>query len=136
MKLLRRLPALFSLAFALVCFHASAQDDAYAVFVPISKYVEKGDAEKLSAWFADNLEVTIDENTVDSSRKQARQIMKLFFENHTPSSFSIGHRASHANVKYAIGQLSAGGEKYILTVFVSCQGDSYQIQQIKIVKDR
>ena len=34
---------------------ASAQDKSYDVFNPIAKYIALGDAEKLSAWFSDNL---------------------------------------------------------------------------------
>ena len=37
---------------------ASAQTPG-DVFSPIAKYLEKGDVESLSAWFADNLEVSI-----------------------------------------------------------------------------
>ena len=37
------------------------QGGEYDVFVPISKYLSQGDVDKLSAWFADNLDVTIDE---------------------------------------------------------------------------
>ena len=40
----------------LACTEASAQDSSYDVFNPISKYIACGDAEKLSAWFSDNLE--------------------------------------------------------------------------------
>ena len=70
-------------------FSASAQNRAYDVFVPIAKYMKKGDADRLSAWFADNLEITILSTTNDSSRNQARQIMKSFFNSYTPRSFTI-----------------------------------------------
>ena len=54
----------------------AAQDDAYDVFVPIAKYMGQGNADKLSAWFADNLEITVISTSNDSSRNQARQILK------------------------------------------------------------
>lgn len=66
---------------------AKGQDGSYDVFVPISKYLEMGDAEKLSAWFSDNLEVTIFSNSNDSSRNQAKQIIKSFFKSYTPRTF-------------------------------------------------
>ena len=112
----------------------SAQDAGYDVFVPISKYIEAGDAEKLSAWFADNLEITIFTVTNDSSRSQARQILKTFFNSYTPQSFSLTHKAGRSNMKYALGSLSAGGEIFIVTIFVSYKETSYKIQQIKIEK--
>lgn len=113
-------------------FSASAQNRAYDVFVPIAKYMKKGDADRLSAWFADNLEITILSTTNDSSRNQARQIMKSFFNSYTPRSFTIDHKAGRSNMKYALGSLSAGGEMFIVTIFVSCKDDRYKIQQLKI----
>ena len=38
---------------------ATAQQSGYEVFVPIAKYISKGDVNRLSAWFADNLEISI-----------------------------------------------------------------------------
>lgn len=109
-----------------------AQDTSYDVFVPIAKYMQAGDADKLSAWFADNLEITIFTVTNDSSRSQARQILKTFFSSYTPRSFDLTHKAGRANMKYALGSLNAGGEIFIVTIFVSYKDTSYKIQQIKI----
>ena len=113
-------------------FSASAQNRAYDVFVPIAKYMKKGDADRLSAWFADNLEITILSSTNDSSRNQARQIVKSFFNAYNPSAFSISHQAGKSTRKYALGILNAGGERFVVTIFVSCKHSSYEIQQLKI----
>ena len=102
------------------------------VFIPISKYISQGDVQSLSAWFADNLEISIISSTNDSSKKQARQILKSFFDDHTPRAFEITHQASSANMKYALGSLTAGGEIYQVTIFLNLKGDAYQIQQFKI----
>ena len=111
----------------------SAQDKGYDVFVPIGKYIAQGDAASLSAWFADNLEVSIISSTRNCSKTQARQIVKTFFDTYTPRSFDISHKASRSNMKYALGQLNAGGEVFIVTLFVSSKADgTYQIQQFKI----
>ena len=111
---------------------ALAQDNGYDVFNPISKYMAMGDAEKLSAWFSDNLEVTIFSNSNESSRNQAKQIMKSFFKSYTPRSFDINHRAGRANMKYALGTLNAGGEMFLVTIFVNFKDSAYRIQQIKV----
>ena len=102
------------------------------VFMPISKYLERGDAESLSAWFSDNLEVSIFARTNDASRSQARQIMKSFFKSHTPRSFRVSHKAGRPNMKYALGLLSAGGEMFQVTIFVGLEDEEYRIQQLKI----
>ncbi len=113
---------------------ASAQDAGYDVFNPIAKYLALGDAERLSAWFSDNLEVTIFSDSNDSSRNQARQIVKSFFKSYTPRSFEITHRAGRSNMKYALGNLNAGGEMFLVTIFVGYDNTSYKIQHLKIEK--
>ena len=114
------------------CARAVAQDKSYDVFNPISKYLANGDADKLSAWFSDNLEVTIFSDSNDSSRNQARQVMKSFFKSYAPRSFEISHKAGRSNMKYALGTLNAGGEMFLVTIFVNYKDDSYKIQQLKI----
>ena len=116
----------------LFCAKASAQDKGYDVFNPIAKYISQGEAEKLSAWFSDNLEVTIFSNSNESSRNQAKQIMKSFFKSYTPRSFRISHKAGRSNMKYALGLLSAGGEMFQVTIFVGLKDSEYRIQQLKI----
>ena len=116
----------------LAAVNAAAQERGYDVFNPIAKYFAQGDADKLSAWFSDNLEVTIFSNSNDSSRNQARQIMKTFFRSYTPRSFEITHKAGRSNMKYALGTLNAGGELFVVTIFVGYTDSAYKIQHIKI----
>ncbi|MBO4671387.1 MAG: DUF4783 domain-containing protein [Bacteroidales bacterium] len=102
------------------------------VFVPVSKYIAAGNSEALSAWFADNLEIAVLARESDASRAQARQIVKSFFDTYTPRSFDITHTAGRANMKYALGNLKAGGESFVVTIFMSCKDNTYKIQQLKI----
>ena len=117
-----------------VCSESRAQSNTYDVFIPISKYIRQGDAEKLSAWFSDNLEISVFSESNETSRAQARQIMKSFFENYTPRTFDIEHTAGRSTMKYALGTLNAGCEVFEVTIFVSIKNDTYRIQQLKIRK--
>ena len=109
-----------------------ASESGDDVFVPISKYFAAGNADALSAWFADNLEIAVLAKESDASRAQARQIVKTFFDSYTPRSFDVNHTAGRANMKYALGTLKAGGETFNVTIFMSCKDDSYKIKQLKI----
>lgn len=124
--------AIVAVIFLVTGVKASSQDTSYDVFNPIAKYLAMGDAEKLSAWFSDNLEVSIFSNSNDSSCNQARQIMKSFFKSYTPRSFEINHKAGRSNMKYALGTLNAGGELFTVTIFVSYKDSAYRIQHLKI----
>ena len=125
------LSVLAASAVSLFSVGASAQT-AGDVFTPIAKYIEMGDAESLSAWFSDNLEVAIFAKTNDASRNQAKQIMKSFFKTYTPRSFRLSHKAGRPNMKYALGTLNAGGELFVVTIFVGYTDSAYKIQHIKI----
>ncbi len=116
----------------LLCGQMQAQTERNDVFSPIGKYMVKGDADCLSAWFDDNLEISVASQESNASRAQARQILKTFFEAYTPRSFNITHTAERANMKYALGSLTAGGETFSVTIFVSAKDDGFKIQQIKI----
>lgn len=122
--------------FSVASLSASAQSGERDVFVPISKYVLAGDSESLSAWFADNLEVTILGKSNQCSKTQARQIMKAFFTDNTPKKFEITHRSGKPPMIYAVGSLQAGGAKYRITILVRTkEGKGSHIQQIKIDKE-
>lgn len=132
MKLLASRITTFVVAI-LISMSLHGQNREFDVFIPISKYIQNGDAEKLSAWFADNLEITMLSKTNESSKNQAKQIMKSFFSNYTPRDFNITHTAGRSNMKYAVGSLNAGGEVFMVTIFVSNKSDgSFNIQQLKI----
>ena len=134
-KIMRtHLVILASVAALCIGYKGIASSDAYDVFIPIAKYIRQGDAEKLSAWFADNLEVSIMSSKSDCSRDQARQIVKSFFNAYTPRSFEITHTAGRDKMKYAIGSMNAGGDAFEVTIFVSYKQESYRIQQFKIEK--
>lgn len=102
------------------------------VFAPIGKYIQAGDCEKLSAWFADNLELDILGATNSCTRNQAKRIMKNFFNNYTPKQFTIIHKSGKAPIKYAVGTLDAGGEKFRLILYVKMDDSRGSIQQLRI----
>ena len=128
----RFLKIAFVLFALLSCGRLRAQPAGYDVFVPISKYMAQGNADNLSAWFDDNLEIAVVSQGSNASKAQAKQIVKAFFENYTPRSFEVNHTAGRDNMKYALGTLKAGGENFSVTIFVSSKGKTYKIQQLKI----
>ena len=119
-----------------LCGRLSAQPAGYDVFIPISKYMAQGNADNLSAWFDDNLEIAVTTRSSNASKAQARQIVKDFFETHTPRTFEVNHTAGRDNMKYVLGTLNAGGETFAVTIFVSNKGGSSKIQQLKIEKQQ
>ena len=113
----------------------SGQANADAVFVPISKYLYEGDAEKLSAWFYDTVELSVENEDAVMSRNQACRMMDAFFERHRPESFQIYHSASKSQVKCVVGKMVAGGENFNVSIFASDRGRGFMIQKLQIQKE-
>ena len=105
------------------------------VFTPIGKYIQSGDYEKLSAWFAANLELNILGAINNCTRNQARLIIKNFFTNYTPKKFTIIHKSGKAPMKYAVGSLTAGGEKFRVILYVKTTDGVNSIQQLKVERE-
>ena len=115
--------------------HANAQDGSQDVFTPIGKYIQSGDYDKLSAWFADNLELDMMGAVNTCTRNQAKLIMKNFFSQYTPKKFSIIHKSGKAPMKYAVGSLVAGGERFRVILYVKTSDTSSHIEQLKVERE-
>ena len=99
-------------------------DDDNNVFIPISKYMQKGDADCLAVWFADNLQVDV----------MGRQIIRNFFTNYTPRCFEIVYKSGTYPMKYAVGNLDSGGNMFTVTILVKTYDAGNYIEQLKIEK--
>ncbi|MCR5710003.1 MAG: DUF4783 domain-containing protein [Bacteroidales bacterium] len=113
----------------------SEQDSGQDVFTPIGKYIQSGDYDKLSAWFADNLELDMLGAVNNCTRNQAKLIMKNFFAKYTPKKFSVIHKSGKAPMKYAVGSLSAGGERFRVILYVKSTGTQSHIEQLKVERE-
>jgi len=111
---------------------AQDRDGKADVFTPVAKYLSRGDAESLSVWFSDNLEIDMLGRASSYSRSQACQIMKSFFSDYTPRSFQIVHKSGSYPMNCAVGDMEGGGCKFWITIIVKTSDDGNAIQQIKI----
>jgi hypothetical protein len=127
---------LLACIYAIIPSTAFSQDDESKVlFTSIGDDLKSGDAATFAKWFAEDMEVDVMGNAGVCSRSQARQLMKNFYERYTPKSFSIVHMSGSLPMRYCIGNLIAGGERFRVTLFVKTQRETHQLQQIRIEKD-
>ncbi|MGN0191231.1 MAG: DUF4783 domain-containing protein [Candidatus Cryptobacteroides sp.] len=101
----------------------------------ISRYLGRGEVDKLAAWFSNSIEIVILGESNTCSRSQAKQILKSFYNTYTPRAFKITHKAAQGNVKYAVGNLSAGGSVFTVTIFLCLKDDCFDIHQLKFEKN-
>ncbi len=114
-----------------VCADTAGENN---VFVPIAKYLQRGDAECLAAWFAENLQVNVMGTVSNCSRSQARQIVRNFFTNYTPRDFEIVYTSGTYPMEYAVGNLDSGGNMFTITILVKTNESGNYIEQLKIEK--
>jgi len=103
----------------------------------ISKAISNGDANALSQYFDDKVEVSIldDENLLD--KVEAKKALQGFFTKNKPQSYNQVHDGTSkgAGSKYTIGNLKANGKVYRVYVYMKVSGKAYTIQEISINED-
>lgn len=116
--------------------HQAASQSKGDVFITIAKYIQRGDVEKLSIWFAEDLEIEILGDQVSCSRTQAKFIVKEFFGAHQPKKFDILHKSGNPNMRYAIGQLlCSSGEGYRIIMLTRNSESGQVIVRLRIEKE-
>jgi hypothetical protein len=97
--------------------------------------MKNGNADKLSGFFHQNLEMTILEKDYMSSKNQATRIMEDFFNNYKPLDFTVSFEGTKENSKYAIGILKTEDQDFRINLFFLSQGKNKLIYYISIEKE-
>ena len=88
----------------------------------IKKAFSVGDSKKLSAYFAQNVEILLIDKGDVYSKAQAALIMQNFFKNNRPKSFIIESESKDKSSNYAFAQLKTKKNNY--RVFIAYQKKS------------
>lgn len=125
-----------AVCFCLLLTPVTAQEsESKAIFTTLGDDLKSGDATKFSKWFAADLEMDVLGNAGICSKSQAKQMMKNFYASYTPKAFSVVHISGTLPMRYCIGTLLAGGERFRVTLYVKTVRDTHTVQQIRIEKD-
>ena len=101
-------------------------------FDNIAGAIRSGNASALAASFSANVEITLKDAESSYSKAQAEMVVKNFFSNHTPKSFSIVHQGtSPEGSKYFIGNLVTANGTYRTYVYAKVQGNALSVQEIR-----
>ncbi len=102
----------------------------------IALAIESGNANKLSQYFDNSVEITILKEEEVYSQSQAKMVLKNFFDKHEPSSFDIIHKgSSNKGSEYCIGTLVANDRSFRTYIYVKQKGESFRIQEIRFEED-
>lgn len=86
-----------------------------------------GNANEMSKYIDDNIEITLPGKSDSYSRAQAIVILKDFFSNNGVQGFEVKHKGDNAGNQFCIGTLLTRSGSYRTTIFMKTKNDGKQL---------
>lgn len=124
-----------SLMFALVLSSALTAGDVN--LSAIAKAIGEGNAEALGQYFDQSVEVSVLDNEDVYSKAEAVRVVKDFFGQNKPKSFSQVHQGTSKgnDSQYSIGNLVTASGTFRVYIYVKVSGSSFLIQELRFDKE-
>lgn len=103
----------------------------------ITNALNTGDADALSKFFADNVEISIQEKEQVYAKAKAIDVVRTFFNTNKPKSFSQVHKGTSRenSDQYCIGNLTAANGTYRVYLYLKVNGNNLSIQEMRFDKE-
>jgi hypothetical protein len=121
----RTLPYIF-----LSLFTLSLLSFSYSIDDVVSA-IKTGDANKMSRYFDNLVEITLHERSNSYSRSQAEVILKDFFSNSGVKSFKVLHKVTNNDSEFCVGSLTTKNGEFRTTIFMKTRGDKKLLQELR-----
>lgn len=107
------------------------------VLEAISTALSAGDVAGLSKYFADNVEISIQDKEQVYPKAKATEVLKSFFDANKPKAFAQIHKGqSRENSdQYCIGNLTASAGNYRVYLYLKVNGANVSIQEMRFDKE-
>jgi hypothetical protein len=96
---------------------------------------QTGNADELSLHFNERFQLTILSVDYRVSKVQATEILREFFKNNSPNSFSILHKGDKKDSNFAVGKLVTKSGKFRVNIFFRKTEDTNLIYLLEIEKE-
>ena len=128
---------LFSLLFLIVPTASSFAYSQNPGLDAIASALSIGDADALAKFFADNVEVSIQDKEQTYPKAKAAETVKSFFAGNKPKGFAQVHKGTSRenSDQYCIGNLNAASGNYRVYIYLKSVGNNLQIQEIRFDKE-
>lgn len=93
--------------------------------------LRSGNAEDLSKFFDENVELTLPDKSDNFSKAQAVLILRDFFNNNGVKNFDVKHKGDNGGGQFCIGTLQTKSGNFRTTVFMKLKGDKQVVKQIR-----
>lgn len=101
----------------------------------LAEAIGNGNANGMSLFFHQSLEMTILEKDYETSKSHATRIMEDFFKTHKPTGFEVSFEGTKEQSKYAIGTLTTEGGNFRVNLFFLKREDKRLIYYLSIEKE-
>ncbi|MEP2773310.1 MAG: DUF4783 domain-containing protein [Fulvivirga sp.] len=118
---------------ALISGQVAAQSD---IVDDVKEAIKAGSSKECAKYFNESLDVTIDGEMKSYSRIQAEYVLRDFFKQHPPSSFSIVHQgSSKGGLSFAIGQYISKKDTFRVWMRIKNTSSQYLIHEMSFIKE-
>jgi antitoxin component YwqK of YwqJK toxin-antitoxin module len=93
--------------------------------------LKSGNAQELSRYIDDNVEISLPDKSDNYSRSQALMVLKDFFNNNVVTGFDVQFKGENGSGQYCIGNLKTKAGVYRTTVFMKKKDDKQLIKEIR-----
>src|SRR5688572_14729736 len=93
--------------------------------------LRSGNANELSRYFDDNVEVTLPVKSDSYSKAQAQLILKDFFANNDVRGFELKHKGDSPGGHYCIGTLQTKSGNFRAHIFMKSKGNKEFIKELR-----
>jgi hypothetical protein len=99
----------------------------------ITKAISEGNAEALGQYFDQSVEVSVLDNEDVYAKAQAIKVVKDFFAQNKPKSFSQVHQGTSKgnDSQYCIGNLVTATGTFRVYIYLKVNGNNYTIQELR-----
>lgn len=96
-----------------------------------------GNADALSKYFADNVEISIQDKEQTYNKAKATEVIRSFFGSNQPKSFTQVHKGTSRenSDQYCIGNLVGASGNYRVYLYLKVNGNNLSIQEIRFDKE-
>ena len=103
----------------------------------ITKALSEGNADALGQYFDQTVEIAVLDKEDVYNKAQAINVVRKFFSENKPSSFSQVHKGAPPNndSQYCIGNLVAGGKTFRVYIYMKASGGQFLIQELRFDKE-
>lgn len=103
----------------------------------ITVALSAGDADGLSKYFADNVEISIQDKEQTYNKMKATEIIRSFFGSNQPKSFTQVHKGTSRenSDQYCIGNMTSSTGNYRVYLYLKVTENNLSIQEIRFDKE-